>query len=130
MKQPNYPSLYQVNTRVWLTEISERIGRPATLDDIPDADLDHFVDLGFDWIWFQSVWTTGKAAQKVSREDQEWRHEFQETLPDLREHSVFRNGQWRLLEPLPAWEGNNSFESFLAFAWEDEYENLAMVVVN
>jgi Alpha amylase, catalytic domain len=92
MNQPKYPSLYQVNTRVWLTELSERIGRRATLDDIPDVDLDRFVDLGFDWIWFLSVWTTGKAAQKISRENAEWRHEFQETLPDLREEDIAGSG--------------------------------------
>jgi hypothetical protein len=36
---PRYPSLYQINTRVWLTERSRQLGRSATLDDIPDAEL-------------------------------------------------------------------------------------------
>ena len=40
MDEPLYPSLYQINTRVWLTELSRPLGRPATLDDIPDAELD------------------------------------------------------------------------------------------
>ncbi len=35
---PAHPSLYQINTRVWLTELSRQLGRPATLDEIPDAD--------------------------------------------------------------------------------------------
>ena len=47
MKQPKYPSLYQINTRVWITEISNRIGRPATLDDIPDNELDRLAEMGF-----------------------------------------------------------------------------------
>jgi hypothetical protein len=46
-----YPSPYQINTRVWLTELSHGLGRPATLDDIPDAALDQWAALGFDWIW-------------------------------------------------------------------------------
>jgi hypothetical protein len=29
-----YPSLYQINTRVWLTELSRTLGRSAALDDI------------------------------------------------------------------------------------------------
>jgi hypothetical protein len=37
---PAHPSLYQINTRVWLTELSKSLGRPATLDEIPDAELD------------------------------------------------------------------------------------------
>jgi len=36
------PSLYQVNTRVWLTERSRILGRTDTLDDIPDAELDRW----------------------------------------------------------------------------------------
>ncbi len=38
-----YPSLYQINTRVWLTELAQKLRRPATLDDIPDAELDRLV---------------------------------------------------------------------------------------
>jgi hypothetical protein len=37
---PYYPSLYQINTRVWLTELSQKLDRHATPDDIPDAELD------------------------------------------------------------------------------------------
>jgi hypothetical protein len=59
---PTYPMLYQINTRVWLTELATSLGRPATLDDIPDAELDRLAALGCDWIWFLSVWQTGPAA--------------------------------------------------------------------
>ena len=60
-KAPLYPSLYQINTRVWLTELSRTLGRPATLDDIPDAELDRLAAIGFDWVWLLSVWQTGPA---------------------------------------------------------------------
>ena len=92
MKQPKYPSLYQINTRVWITELSQNLGRQATLDDIPDNDLDQLAEMGFDWIWFLSVWSTGEAARKVSRENQGWRQEFEETLPDLREEDIGGSG--------------------------------------
>jgi hypothetical protein len=80
---PAQPSLYQVNTRVWLTELSRALGKRATLDDIPDAELDGLSAQGFDWIWLLSVWQTGPAAQAISRANPEWRREFAETLPDL-----------------------------------------------
>ena len=79
---PLYPSLYQINTRVWLTKLSRTLGRPATLDDIPDIELDRLAQLGFDWVWLLSVWQTGPAAQAISRANPEWRREFQATLPD------------------------------------------------
>jgi glycosidase len=87
-----YPSLYQLNTRVWLTELSRALGRPATLDDVPDSELDRLAEMGFDWLWFLSVWRTGPAGQRVSRAHHEWRKEFQETLPDLCEEDIAGSG--------------------------------------
>src|SRR3982751_2538734 len=92
MPSPRYPSLYQINTRVLLTELSRSLGRLATLDDIPDTELDRLAGMGFDWIWFLSVWQTGLAAQRISRSNDQWRHEFQETLPDLREEDIAGSG--------------------------------------
>ncbi len=92
MGSPRYPSLYQINTRVWMTELSRRLGRRATLDDVPDGELNRLAELGFDWLWFLSVWQTGAAAQQVSRSQPEWRKEFQETLPDLSEEDIAGSG--------------------------------------
>ena len=89
---PRYPSLYQINTRVWLTELARARGRRATLDDIPDAELDRVAEMGFDWVWLLSVWRTGPAGQQVSRTQPDWRHEFEETLPDLREEDIGGSG--------------------------------------
>jgi hypothetical protein len=90
--RPLHPSLYQINTRVLLTELSQGLGRPATLDDIPDDELDRLAKMGFDWAWFLSVWQTGQAGQRISRTNPEWRREFQETLPDLREEDIAGSG--------------------------------------
>jgi glycosidase len=92
MSNPRYPSLYQINTRAWLSEISRALREPATLDDIPDAELDRLGAMGFDWVWFLSVWQTGPAGQGVSRNNPEWRREFVETLPDLREEDIGGSG--------------------------------------
>jgi 1,4-alpha-glucan branching enzyme len=87
-----YPSLYQINTRVWLTELSQELGRPTTLDDISDSELDRLAKMGFDWIWFLSVWTTGERGRKVSLENLEWRHEFEHTLHNLKEEDIGGSG--------------------------------------
>ena len=92
LRQPLYPSLYQINTRVWLTELSSGRGRRATLDDIPDAELDRIAAMGFDWVWLLSVWQTGQAGQQISRSNPRWRKEFRETLPDLREEDIGGSG--------------------------------------
>jgi glycosidase len=89
---PRYPSLYQINTRVWLTGLAQALGRQATLDDIPDAELDRVAEMGFDWVWLLSVWLTGPAGQLVSRTQPDWRREFEHTLPDLREEDIAGSG--------------------------------------
>ncbi len=92
MSAPRYPSLYQINARVLLTELSRTLGRRATLDDISETDLDPLAQQGFDWIWLLSVWQTGPAAQAISRANAGWRHEFEETLPDLEEEDIAGSG--------------------------------------
>ena len=88
MTHPRYPLLYQINTRVYLRQLGRELNRPATLDDIPDAELDDLARLGYDWIWFLGVWQTGAAARQVSLANPEWRHEFQDTLPDLSDDDI------------------------------------------
>ncbi len=83
MNANRYPSLYQLNTRVMLLARSRELGRPATLDDLPDAELKRLANLGFDWLWLLGVWQTGDAGQQVSRTVPEWQQEFRDTLPDL-----------------------------------------------
>ncbi len=83
-----YPLLYQINTRVWLGELSRRLGRPATLDDIPGEQLDGFKRLGFDWIYLLGVWQTGAAGRAVSRSNPAWRAEYAALLSDLQEDDI------------------------------------------
>ncbi len=92
MNNVHYPSLYQINTRVWLNRLSCQFGRPATLDDIPDAELDELANLGFDWIYFLSMWQTGDAGRKISRSNPQWFAEYRELLPDLQEDDICGSG--------------------------------------
>jgi Alpha amylase, catalytic domain len=82
------PLLYQLNTRVLLGERAHALGRPATLDDVPDALLDEVAGMGFAWIWFLGVWTTGPAARAVSRARRDWREAFARDLPDLTDDDI------------------------------------------
>jgi len=87
MAEPRYPALYQINTRVLLTELGGP-GRPATLDDVPDEMLDQIAGHGFDWVWLLGVWCTGAAGRRVSRSDRAWREEFVRALPDLTDDDI------------------------------------------
>jgi glycosidase len=88
MPTPRYPALFQVNTRVRLSELAAALGRKTTLDDIPDAELDRLTADGFDLVWFLGVWQTGEAARRISRSNPEWLAEYHRVLPDFREEDV------------------------------------------
>src|SRR5262245_11244845 len=88
MTQPRYPSLFQVNTRVRLTELSTTLGRPATLDDIPDSELGQFVADGFDLVWFLGVWQTGEAGRRISASTPGLLAEYHRVLPDLQDADI------------------------------------------
>jgi hypothetical protein len=90
--KPRYPSLFQINTRVWLARLSREAGKPITLADIDDATLDGFAKKGFDWIWLLSVWQIGAAGRAVSRGNPQWRAEFETVLPDLYEEDICGSG--------------------------------------
>ena len=87
-----YPSLFQINSRVWLQRLSREAGRPIALADIDEATLDGFAERGFDWIWLLSVWQIGAAGRAVSRANAQWRAEFQAVLPDLTEDDICGSG--------------------------------------
>jgi hypothetical protein len=87
-----YPSLYEINTRVWLCRLSQEAGKPVTLADVDDAILDDLARRGFDWIWLLSVWRTGAASRAVSRCTPAWQAEFRAALPDLAEEDICGSG--------------------------------------
>jgi len=89
---PRYPSLFQINTRVWLRRLSQEGSKRFTLADIDDATIDGFAQRGFDWIWLLSVWQTGPAGRAVSRSNPAWRAEYNAVLPDLAEDDICGSG--------------------------------------
>ncbi len=88
MTTPSHPTLYQVNTRVWIQSLSKQLNRPATLDDIPDSALDEIASLGFDWVYFLGVWQMGEAGRAVSLSNREWLEEYRQLLVDLCDDDV------------------------------------------
>ena len=89
---PRYPSLFQINTRVWLQHLSHEASKRVTLADIDDTTIDGFAEQGFDWIWLLSVWQIGAAGRAVSRGNPQWRAEFEAILPDLTDDDIAGSG--------------------------------------
>jgi hypothetical protein len=88
MSHPRYPSVFEINTRVYLSQRAADLGRSATLDDVPDEALDGWARTGFDLIWLLGVWQTGPAGRQVSASDPDLLAEFKRTLPDFQPSDI------------------------------------------
>jgi hypothetical protein len=113
MRGVRYPALYEWNTRILIHETSRALGRPATLDDVPDSALDHLSSIGFDWIWMLGAWTTGPAGRAVSRNRADWRSGYQRDLPDCDDDDVCGSPfAIRAYDPNPDFGGSEGLKRF------------------
>lgn len=80
--------LYQFHTRIWMTELAQRLGRPATLADIPDDVIRTWADLGFEWVWPLGVWQTGSEGPVISRTHPGLRDDYARMLPDFTDADI------------------------------------------
>src|SRR5581483_2696861 len=57
-------------------------------------------------------------------------HEFYDRLLAVLQRSAVRDGAWRLLECAPAWDGNWTWDGFLAFAWQHSNGERLLIAIN
>jgi hypothetical protein len=83
-----FPLLYEINTRCWLRDLSERAGRPVTLDHVPSTEFEQWKRLGFTHIWLMGVWSTGPLTRAQALAHVSLRQSYSEALPDWTEADV------------------------------------------
>jgi len=76
-----HPHLYEINTWVWLEELSARHGRCLNLQDVPDEEWDRLADLGFDFVYLMGVWRRSLAGRRIFRTDPRNFPNFDTALP-------------------------------------------------
>ena len=81
---PRYPTLYEINTWVWLAELGAKTGAPVDLGSVPAAEWDAIAALGFDAVWLMGVWERSPAGIAVANRNANLMADFQRALPDFR----------------------------------------------
>ena len=80
---PKNPILYEINTRVWLAELSRKHGRPIRLDTVPQEEIERLKEYHLDALWLMGVWSPSPAGRRIAREHPDLQPEFHQALDDL-----------------------------------------------
>ena len=64
-----HPHLYEINTWLWLEQLSLRLGRRISLADVPDSEWDALAQLGFNIVWLMGVWQRSPESRRIELED-------------------------------------------------------------
>ena len=85
---PGCPVIYEINTAVWLGELSRQAGRRVTLADVTSADWDAVTPDGIDAIWLMGVWERSPAGLALADANAELQSSFRDALRDLQPEDV------------------------------------------
>ncbi len=80
---PRYPTLYEINTWVWLSELSKKNRKAVDLSSVPSAEWDAIATYGFDAVWLMGVWERSPAGIAIANHNKDLVEDFQRALPDL-----------------------------------------------
>jgi hypothetical protein len=80
---PRFPNIYEINTWVWLSELSQKYGKNINLSSVPAAEWDA-IAAGFDGVWLMGVWERSPAGVAIANRNNSLLDDFRRALPDFR----------------------------------------------
>jgi len=80
---PKYPSIYEINTWVWLAELSQKYRMVVDLSSVPAAEWDAIAGYGFDSVWLMGVWERSPAGVTIANQTASLLDDFRRALPDF-----------------------------------------------
>jgi glycosidase len=78
-----HPFIYELNTWVWLGELSRHEGTQVDLAAVPGREWDAIAALGFDAVWLMGVWERSPAGIAIALENDALIESFRRALPDF-----------------------------------------------
>ena len=78
-----HPFIYEIDTWVWLEELSRREGASLDLASVPGSEWDALAGLGFDAVWLMGVWERSPAGVEIALANDALVESFRSALPDF-----------------------------------------------
>ena len=88
MRLPARPTIYELNTAVWLERLGRERGGALRLDQVPDRAWEEIASLPVDAVWLMGVWERSPAGLRIALENPEITSANRRALPDLRPQDV------------------------------------------
>ena len=79
-----YPTLYEINTWVWLSDLERKYGQKVDLSSVPSSEWDAMAQCGFDAVWLMGVWERSSAGTAIANRNHGLLEDFRRALPDFR----------------------------------------------
>src|SRR6478752_7097271 len=81
---PRYPTIFEINTWVWLSSLSKKYGIHLDLGSVPAMEWNTLAEFGFDAVWLMGVWERSPAGIEIANRNQGLIDDFRRALPDFR----------------------------------------------
>jgi hypothetical protein len=81
---PKHPIIYEINSWVWLQELSQEYKSPVTLAKVPREKWDAIADLKVDAVWFMGVWERSPAGIAIANQNKGLLEDFRRALSNFR----------------------------------------------
>ena len=88
MRVRTRPTVYEINTAVWLRRLGRDLGRPLGLGEVPGCEWDVLAALPVDAVWLMGVWQRSPAGRAVAVAEPGPLAGYRAALPDVREDDV------------------------------------------
>lgn len=66
---PPHPRLYEIHTYAWLEELSSKLGKRITLEEVPEGEWDRLRALGMNCVWLMGVWERSPVSRLLFQTD-------------------------------------------------------------
>ena len=81
---PRFPNVYEINTWVWLFDLSRKYQAPIDLSCVPASEWDVISGYGFDAVWLMGVWDRSPLGLSIANRNESLLKSFRQALPDFK----------------------------------------------
>jgi glycosidase len=79
-----YPTVYEINTWAWLTDLSQKYRRAINLSCVPLGEWDAIARFGFNSVWLMGVWERSPVGAAIANQNKGLLNDFRRAVPDFR----------------------------------------------